>query len=417
MLERPTGAMEEPMFTPLATALAAGTRPKLHEHDVFSLHPVQLSAYMEALSEAWRVSPKKRPLSTAAPGDPGIGGVDINGKLTSPLKTMFEVLQTGIPSHNEPEMITNAAVVEAVERVIAEVFAPQTAIFAARPWYHVSYAYLVENTRILDVAERLLRDALHSERLGVLSDASHRWLRATEALFFRPSESPLLSSITSTVRPIPGATFRNLYFRMLGFDLTHGAAGGGPYPYEKPEVANRAFGKVFEHFLREIWRGYMHATNHSGPKTTDDAVIMDDINRLGQMLRDRRQSGQRTLAREEFVAVMTMSWFHLTVATKDAPIIKDLKASADTIEERLHLLGKRVGVATHAHADSLFVLAQSVPVILMMIEENRFNSANVNTLYTPGATLAAMMLEIINHWSKATSSDVKSVPVAMAAAV
>ncbi len=409
------------MFASLSSALAASQTAQLHEHDVFSLHPRQVYAYTEAISEAWRVSPVKRPSPTAAPGDPGIGGVDSNGKLRAPLRTMFEVLEPpGIPSQRtQGGTITNTEVIDAVERVIKEMFTPTSDRFAARPWYHVSYAYLVENTRILDMAERLLRDALHSERLGVLSDASYRWLHATEALFFKPGESPLLSTITSTVRPVPGATFRNLYYRMLGFDLTHGASDGGLYPYEKPEVANRSFGKVFEHFLSEVWKGYIHATNQSGPKTTDDAVILDDINCLGQMLRDRRQSGQRTLAREEFVAVMTMSWFHLTVSADDAPIVHDLKASATTPEERLHLLGKRVGVPTHANAGSLFMLAGRVAMLLTMIEENRFTTGNVNTLYTlsVNGSIAPMMLEIINHWSKATSSNLKSVPVAMAAAV
>ena len=439
------------MFTRLSVEL---NNLGLHPNDVFSLHPLQLSGYSEGLWEAWRVSdnktlPPRNSQENVVPQaeDSGVGSVATAatttppvalGDLLPPLRGLFDVLGPKIPSSRPPATPTSppnfidTRVRTAVEAILRDVIVgvsvisgtpPITTIVAPpRPWRHLMYAYLIRNTRIVEVFQRLLHDALYTERLSALTPPSHRFLRATEALFFRRTESSLISSITSDVRPDPEATQRNAFYRMFGFDLTHGTPEGQPYPYEKPEVANRNFAAVFDHFLREVWRGYINATNTSGPKTADDAAILYDIQRLREMMRDRRQSGFRALGREEFVAVAMASWFHLTVAS-DTPIVVDLKATATTPEERLHLLGKRLQMPTHSNADSLFELADRLPLILTMIEEGQLTTATeVRSLYTPlptppGNPLADDMLEIINHWSRATKTDIKSVPVAAAPAM
>jgi len=116
--------------------------------------------------------------------------------------------------------------------------------------------------------------------------------------------------------------------------------------------------------------------------------------------------------------VAIASWFE-EILKRNTSIVVELKASASTREERLHLLGKRVQVPTHANADSLFELADRLPLILTMIEEGQFkNEQDVVALYTPaeGNTLQPDMVNIINHWSRATKSDIKSVAVEMATA-
>ncbi len=414
------------MFTLLAQALAG---QDLDENDVFKLHPLQLLGYMEALWGAWRDSPNKTlpprgnnvipDTADAAIGHVRIVGISNSpaGTLLPPLRGMFEVsgAETARAGDRDPsrEQVINA--VQLILRRIIEGVPDPTGgshlVAPPRPWQHLMYAYLIRNTRIVEVFQRLLHDALHSERLSALSPFSHRFLRTTEALFFRRTETSLIASITSDVRPDVDATQRNAFYRMFGFDLTHGAADGRPYAYEKPEVANRNFGAVFQHFLREVWKGYINAKNTSGPKTADDAAILYDIERLKEMMRDRRQGGLFALAREEFVSVAIASWFDFAVES-DTPIVVDLKATASTPEERLHLLGKRVQVSTHANADSLFELAKRLPLVLTMIEEDQLTTTTaVQTLYTPGNALADDMLEIINHWSRATNTDIKSVPV------
>jgi hypothetical protein len=424
------------MFTRLGVEL---DKKQLHADDVFSLHPAQLYGYTEALWEAWRVSTAKalppRGDANVVPqiADPAIGLIVTSGSnlggLEPPLRALFETLGPGIPSgratSTNPKSINQNDVISAVEVILKEIVegiksTPTDPIVLPppRPWRHLMYAYLIRNTRVLEVFQRLLREALHGERLSALTAASHRFLRTTEALFFRRGDSSLISSIVSDARPDPEATQRNVFYRMFGFDLTHGTPDGQPYPYEKAEVANRSFGAVFDHFLREVWKGYINATNTSGPTTADDAAILYDIERLREMMRDRRQGGLFALGREEFVAVAMASWFHRAVAN-NTPIVVDLKATASTPEERLHLLGKRLQVPTHANADSLFELADRLPLILTKIEEGEFtDTAAAKTLYTriPGQDnpLADDMLEIINHWSRATKTDIKSVPTSAA---
>jgi hypothetical protein len=94
-----------------------------------------------------------------------------------------------------------------------------------------------------------------------------------------------------------------------------------------------------------------------------------------------------------------------------------LKATAATPEERLHLLGKRVQVPTHANADSLFKLADLLPLILTMIEEDQFRDVgDVPNLYTPADPpnenpLQIALVDIVSHWSRATKTDIKSLPI------
>ena len=153
---------------------------------------------------------------------------------------------------------------------------------------HLTYVYMIENTRIYEIIGRVLREFLHGERLDVPSDETQQWLRATEELFYRDTPPFFAFQLTSYVRPDIRASRRNAYYRMFGMDLTHGFDDGRPYPYEKPAAANRDFVPVFERFLAEIWRGIINVTNTSGPRTTDDFAIADLANRLSDMLRIRR---------------------------------------------------------------------------------------------------------------------------------
>jgi hypothetical protein len=261
----------------------------------------------------------------------------------------------------------------------------------------------------------VLDEALHGERLGSVSDDGHRWLRATEELFFRDQGFSFISSIQSSVRPDARATRRNAYYRMFGMDLNHGTRDNQPYPYVKPEATNRDFVSTLEGLLREVWRGYVNARNTSGANTTDDAVIADLALRLQQMLGDRRIGGN--LSREEYVAVCTMTWFHLTLATPDSPIVVDFKANATTPEERLRRLGERVGIAPHSKARSLFLLSEPLSRLLVEVERGTYSTAgNAPLLYDPSRpeNVTADTLDIVNHWSMATGKDLKAVPVSTA---
>jgi hypothetical protein len=279
-------------------------------------------------------------------------------------------------------------------------------------WDHLIYAYMIENTRIYEIFRRVVHEFLHGEKLGVPgSDESQRWLRTTEELFYRDPPPFFITAVTGYTRPDIHGTRRNAYQRMFGMELNHGTDDNKPYPYVKAEAANSEFVRTFEEFLREVWIGVENFNNTSGANPTDDAKIADLAEKLHDMLRTRRETGN--LSREEFVFVSWMSWFHLTVDTDpDLPIIQDLRAQAESPEERLFKIAQRVGLPAHGLSKSYFDIADSISRILIEIETGAFNeAAAAPALYTPAAGGGGpneAMLTIIRHWSIITGREMKA---------
>src|SRR5262245_26197239 len=275
-------------------------------------------------------------------------------------------------------------------------------------WDHLIYAYMIENTRIYEIFRRVVFEFLHGEKLGVPGSAeSQRWLRTTEELFYRDPPPFFITAVNGYVRPDIQATRRNAYQRMFGMDLNHGTDDNKPYPYVRAEAANSEFVSTFEEFLREVWIGIENVTNVNGANPTDNAKIADLAEKLHDMLRTRRETGN--LSREEFVFVSWMSWFHLTVDS-DLPIIQDLRAQATSPEERLFKIAQRVGLPAHGLSKNYFDIADSISRILILIETGIFNTAAAApALYTKvsGGPEEAMQT-IIRHWSIITGREMKA---------
>ena len=279
-------------------------------------------------------------------------------------------------------------------------------------WDHLIYAYLIENTRAVEIFARAVRELLHGERLGIPQlPATYRWLRTTEELFLKDASPFQPQALISRIRPDIGASRRNAYFRMFGMDLNHGRDGGA-YPYEKAEAANRDFVTMFEEFLREVWRGIENANNTSGPNVADPETIANLALRLQNMLNARRGSvatGRQNLAREEFDFVNSMAWFHLTLLV-DSPVVADLKANGPSPEERLRLIGERVGIPAHARSHSYFILAPATSTLLVQIEGGDYSTrTGAEDLYASGTNpIRDMVATIISQWSLATGRDLKA---------
>lgn len=280
------------------------------------------------------------------------------------------------------------------------------------PFRHLLYAYLIENTRVYEIFRRVLVECVHGEGLDVPSPESQAWLRTTEALFYSDPHPGLLPSVASRIRPDAGAMRRNAYYRLFGIDLNHGYDDGRPYPYVRSQIANREFAPQFEEFLREVWRGIENFSNTSGANPTDDAVLAEIGASLADMLTVRHRNG--VLSREEFVAVATMSWFHLTLMA-DTPIVVDLKASASSPEERLRKLGERVALKPHRKSEQYFAMADAASQLLIALEARQFaNPLGVRTLYaetTPPAPpnqIRANAMTVIAQWSIASDRDLKA---------
>jgi hypothetical protein len=273
-------------------------------------------------------------------------------------------------------------------------------------WDHLIYAYMIENTRAYEIFRRVVHEFTHGEKLGSASRETQHWLRSTEELFYRDPPSFFISAITSYVRPDQEATRRNSYQRLLGMDLNHGAADNKPYSYVRAETSNKEFVSTFEELLREVWIGIINAGNVSGAKATDDGKLQDLTKKLNDMLLARRVFG--TLSREEFVAVSMMSWFHLTLESNNS-IVKDLRAEAESEEQRLYKIAQQVGVPAHGLSASFFEIADDLSRILLLIETGIFNDipGAVAALYNSGA-IERSMRKIITHWSIISGRDMKA---------
>jgi hypothetical protein len=224
----------------------------------------------------------------------------------------------------------------------------------------------------------------------------------------RDLPSGSIGAITSAVRPDMGAIRRNAYYRFFGIDLNHGRDDGSAYPYVRSSAANQWFIPTFEDFLREVWIAAENFKNTSGTNPTDDAAIATYARDMQDMLTTRRERGN--LAREEFVFVTMFSWFHLTVES-DNSVITDLKAIADSPEERLRKVGERVGLPPHIQSESFFRLSTRMSYLFKQIELGAYNDPRtVSALYAQlaGNPLRDDMLDIINQWSIATGRDMKA---------
>jgi hypothetical protein len=333
---------------------------------VFSYHPMQLARFLE---EVWIIR------QTPPPGpDPT--------QLEVPVALRGVEATSGIPV---PPQIT---------------------------WDHLIYAYMIEQTRCYEIFRRVIEEFAYGERLGTPTDATQRWLRTTEQLFYSEEAPNQIYRLSSWLRPDSRATRRNGYFRMFGMDLNHGTDENRPYPYPRPAAANTQFVPTLEDLLREVWRGVENFTNTSGPKPVDDAGIANLALRLYDMLRVRREGGN--LARDELWHVSLMSWFHLTVDF-DSPIVLDLEAQANAPEERLLKIGERVGLPAHSRSEAYFRLAVNLSFILQLIEAASFNTPNAaQALYQPAPPAPSppliynAMLAIIRDWSIATGRDMKA---------
>ncbi|MDO9551418.1 hypothetical protein [Rhodonellum sp.] len=317
-----------------------------------------------------------------------------------------------------------------------EMFKPKDA-----PPYHLIYAYLIENSRLSQIMERLIYLYRHDEELGIASaqDPSHNqaflWIQNTENLFFKTLSNTNYRNITGNLRPNPEGSRRNAYFRMFGMDLAFGEPTEGSsidYSYIKAKSANKDFIFLFEQFLSELWQGYINAQNTSGANSTDYQRIIDMATKLRQMLMARRGSTGNiqlstyqymNLSREEYASVVMMSWMFYIISY-DSPLVSFLGCQANTSSERLANIGKKVGIASHKRTQSLFDMAAPMATILRNIEFGTFeisapdlwirrvieSSTASGSLAASAAQKAALVdiLMVVNNWEKSTGHRIKN---------
>ncbi len=292
---------------------------------------------------------------------------------------------------------------------------------------------MLENTRILQIFERVLEKYQQDEDLGItqtpLQQEVYQWIVNSERLFFTDEgEGP--RNLRSLIRPSYDANRRNAYYRMFGIDLAFGdgsSTSGGTIPYFRAKASNQQFISLFEKYLAEVWQGYINARNISGPNTSDANNLVELAIQLQELLAARRGGrpgggtniyAGRNLSQEEYASAILLTWFTFIISA-NTPVVQFLNCQSSTIGERLLKIGEKVGVPAHSRCQALFEMAGPAANILTLLETGGYlnTPANVQTMLSslnPGTLISIdsdnmnYFLLVINNWEKATGHRIKN---------
>ena len=320
-------------------------------------------------------------------------------------------------------MITNPTIAPQPARQQLLATGAYSTLPVAFSWDHLGYSYVIENTRGVQIFRRVVREFRSGEALGEPSADTARWLDATETLLFG-AQAPLSAWLsTSTVRPDAEMARRNAYFRIGRFTLAFEGEDNQPAVFARPEASNTGFVPLFEELLYELWQAISNLKNFSGVNQTDDDRIYRIAQELKYMLRVRRQGG--VLDRIELAASVVAGWVDLTLSF-DSAIVRDLRAQATSPDERLALIGHRVGLAAHSKSSNFFAMAADLSTLLRLLEIGAVDSPEhawlLYAISDPGGSgqpgFGEQSRRVITEWSAASGKNLKqtSVPTRVVAA-
>jgi hypothetical protein len=280
-------------------------------------------------------------------------------------------------------------------------------------WDHLGYAYMLENTRAVQILRRVVREYRAGEGLGIPSRETQRWLDATEALLFGAANPIPTWLSTSTIRHDPEAVRRNAYWRYFGLDLAFGTDDNRPPVYDKATAANTGFVRLFEELLFELWQAMTNVRNISGVNASDDDRIYRITEELRFVLRSRRL--EDVLTREELAAVTALGWTELSVSLNTA-VVMDLRAEATSPADRLRLIGERVGLPAHSKSAAFFSMASDLSLFLRTIESGLVAGPEFAWLLyleqppmgSTATPIGAESRRVITEWAAATGKDLKA---------
>ncbi len=312
---------------------------------------------------------------------------------------------------------------DGVKPAMTPITVDRYASFEFSSTYNLMYAYLLENTRMVQIFSKVIEKYFQDEDFGSpFSDIIRRWMENSEKLFFR-NEGSNYANLKSSLRNESDHIRRNAYWRMFGMDLSFGSNNDSTITYYKAKNSNQQFIILFERFLTELWKGYINARNTSGSNTTDVNIIVDLSTELRELLLARRgdtnltYSGQN-LGKEEFSSVLINTWFQFILADNN-PIIQFLNCQSSSIGERLVKIGNKVGINAHNKSQTLFELALPASTILNLVEiggqfdnptavVNLLSSLNPPLILSPASDIMNDCLTVINNWEKATGHNIKN---------
>jgi hypothetical protein len=287
--------------------------------------------------------------------------------------------------------------------------------------YHLITAYLAENSRIVQIFQRMIDMYLHDEDFGIPGNPQViRWIQNTEKLFFKNCNT---YSPQSAIRSSSEAMRRNAYHRLFGLELAFGEPDGtSNASFKKAKASNRQFIVLFEQYLSEVWQAYVNIRNAVGPNSTDNINLSALAQQLRELLNARRGYQTRgnqpysheNLAYEEYFSVLMLTWFTFALSYDNSPIVQFLNCQSNTVGERLLKLGARVGLPAHQKSEPLFELAGAAGGVLRAIESGVLeNPTWITNMFAnpPMATTVPLLndlLTVINNWEKATGHKIKN---------
>ena len=188
-------------------------------------------------------------------------------------------------------------------------------------------------------------------------------------------------------------------------DLSHPLSGGADQLWKRDVgVANVRFHELWVEFLRAVWTAIENAKNRAARTRPTMRMSSRSATYLRDLLQMRRRGGN--LAREEFVHVATLSWFHLTVDL-DTPVMHRSACAGDRRRRPADQARRPGGNRPPAHARELFEMAELASGLVRFIELGYFGSRSTSRRCTPRRpSFGTMSSEssICGRWRRAARS-------------
>jgi hypothetical protein len=302
------------------------------------------------------------------------------------------------------------------------------------PLYHLIYPYLVENTRAIQIIEKLLLSFLSGEMEekptgSRISNLAIRWMQNTENLFFNYLDEEFNQNNRSILKPTSVASRRNAYYRMFGMDLAFGdRKENAPVEFHKPGASNKNFISFFEKFLTQFWKSYSNSIKNTGGNIESSSII-ETAQKLREMLMAIRTTELdftnyrfANLSNLEYTSSVLASWIYFIISY-NSPLVQFFNCTGNTAGERLIKIAQRVRISAHIKSDYFLIMAPAMNNVLRNIELDLYSFSNEphvkriigshNPSLSPPGTPDEMntlneILMIINQWEKATGHRIKN---------
>jgi hypothetical protein len=286
------------------------------------------------------------------------------------------------------------------------------------PAFHIMYAYMIENTKIFQIFQKIISLYLTGEELSIPFNNSEfdtkPWIENSHKLFFSKAETSAWSR--SQLIDSFEAQRRNAYYSLFGLDLNHGLGENNttPFPYVRPKAFNANFIEEFESFLKLCWQMIINYNNTSNINTTDLIALQEQVDSLRKMLLSRRTTEEDldnysylNHSRTEYDAVVMADWF-MHAISYNSPIVVEMGAEAVSAAERLNILGRKVGMSPSSKTSSFLELAPLMATLLRIIELDEIDGIYLACIANPTTKEYALINSIIYNYQLSTGRDIKN---------